>query len=278
MGDEVIKEPQVPGSEPGAGQVPASPPGAGAVAGESPTPDLTKPPPFDSDPRWKSARSTEKAVNDLLEKTGMESLDQLDEFLTSSQEIREKLVEQEVDEVLADSQELRKVHAFWAEQEEKNKRISEQPEETISRLEREKVEERNKRLSIEESDQAIKQAEKAIKDYTSTVDGIIDSEAKDLGPAVRTFLGKYLGINNAFNDVDITDKVAVRKMAKDGVKDFRDGLVQAVLKDYKAGKLKLIDVSPAEHIAPDIREKGPGNLKEARGLFMESLQGMFKRT
>jgi len=277
MGDEGIKEPQVAGSEPVAGQVPASPPGADAKVGEPSTPDLTKPPPFDADPRWKSARTTEKAVNELLEKTGMESLEDLGELLTSSKEIREKLGDLEVDELIERSQELQKVHAFWAEQEEKSKRLDEQPEETIARLEREKIEERRKFRAKEEADDAVIEAEKAIKNYSSTIDTVLETEAKDLSPAVKTFLGKYLGVNNPFNDVDITDKVAIRKMAKDGVKDFRDGLLQAVLKDYKAGKLKLIDVSPAEHIAPHIAEKGPGNLKEARGLFMESLKGILKR-
>jgi len=275
MGDEIIKEPLDPGSVPGTpGQDPGSPPGdQSADGGVSLTPDLTKPPPFDSDPRWKSARTTEKAVNELLEKTGIDSLDHLDEFLTSSKEIREKLGDTEVDELLEHSQELQKIHAYWAEVEEKKQRASEEPEETIARLEKEKNLERQKLTAREEADKAVKEAQKAVEAYTSAVDMVLDGEAKEFTPALKQYLRKALGVDNPYNDVDITDKIAVRKLAKDGVKEFQ-GLVQTILKDYKAGKLKLIDISPAEHISPIIPEEGPKNLKQSRALFLESMKAI----
>lgn len=84
-----------------------------------------------------------------------------------------------------------------------------------------------------------------------------------------------MGVDNPINEVDITDKAAVRRLTKAGTKEI-NAFAQVIIKDYLDGKIKIPKVTP---IVPDggddaAKAKEPKNLKEAKAIMMKSAQAM----
>ena len=211
--EEVIDDGQDP--EEG-GKEPDSPAGEGAKEDESPASteegegdkeDKEKPPPYDQDPKWKAARQSEKQLNDLLEKHGFDSLEDLHEQLEEATSIKEVIGQKDLNEILEKAQRLEKYEEYWAEQEERRLQEEETPEETAERWKRKYdalKDEMGTKLTTLEQEQELRNQ---LQSYSNMITGEI--KKVDIPKEYRPFLSKYLGVDNPFNEIDFTNKAEV---------------------------------------------------------------------
>jgi len=278
MADEDLnKGTAAPGSEPGKidGKQPGAEPGKGQP-GASPTPDEHgilkdkdgKPLPWDQQPKWKSARETEKKVQGIMEANGFESFDDLVEHIQLGKTLKGKVGDVDaLEKTLAKAATLEKYEKYWAEQKEKQLRETETPEERADRLERELKEVKGKQDADKKAKEAETAAQKAIKEYDAEVTTLLSELPKDQ----KAFLSEFLGVGNPINDIDITDKKAVKKVVADGRKKL-EAFQQATIKAYLAGKLEIPDIGTSgggAKPAPGAQENKNFKLRDARKELLE---------
>jgi len=229
-----------------------------------------KPLPFDQHPKWKSARMAEKKLQQILEANDLSDIDDLVELVNSGKIVKGKLGDLELlDEIIEKALTLEKYEAYWNEQENLKRKQGENPEDTIKRLEQELKEKDRKVKQIEESDEEIKQAKEAIKFYETEVSdllGNVDNISKDQMP----FLKEFLGIDNLSNEIDITDRRAIKGLVAGGIRKF-EALKQQIIKDYRDGKETIPKIGSAGTGAEP--EKPKIMLKDARKALREAFGG-----
>lgn len=212
-----------------------------------------KPAPYDQDPKWKAARAAEKKMNDILEKHGLSSADDLDDALASGLTISELLgardantLVEAIKQLQKDAAYLKDVKAYWKEQEELKKREDMTPEQ--------RAEDAEKKLKEFQKDQADKKAKSdeetqlknAIGEYSTQVEKAVESAGLSGDEAEMAKL--FLGVDNPFNEVDITDRKAVRETTRsltDKFSKFVASVKQKAIDDYAKGKSDLTP-SPAK--------------------------------
>lgn len=245
----------LPGAEPGTDAKPAS--------------SSDENVPFDKDPRWKSARLAEKKLQDLLKANDLDDPDDLADLVSSGKLVKGKLSDLNVlDDLIEKAGKLEKYEAYWKSQEEANRKLSETPEETIQRLEAQ--------LKKRDAEAAKKNAEKAhIENLQAAVTGY-ESEVKsligevDLPKEQKAFMAEFFGVGNQCNEIDITDKKAVRKLIAEGIKK-KEAYDQSVIKAYIESKQGIPKMQSAA--ASSVDEKKPKiMLKDARKIFKEAMQ------
>ena len=263
----------IPGADPGTGGNPSDSPtdDKGQKASDTPTDeqdlgDDGKPLPFDQNPKWKSARQAEKTLNKLLEDNDVESIDDLVELVQSGRKVVGKVDPDSLDEIIDKASTLDRYNEHWNRERELEAEENEDPDERSERLRRENEQlkrERAMRKAAEDNKRALETFEGQIKSGVS--------EALPDAPAGQvSFIEEFLTIGNPAVDVDITNKVAVNKAIRDGIKKV-EKFKQQIIKDYLAGKEKIIDVKPVD--AGGITQPGEvKTLKDARKAFL----GMFK--
>lgn len=225
--------------------------------------DKSKPLPYDQDPKWKAARAAEAKMEAILEKHGLDSIDELDDLIDGGASISEilgvrdaKTLTEKIQQLTKDAEYLKEVKAYWAEQEAQRKRDELTPEERADMSEKQLKEYKDEQAAkarAAEEQLAIKQA---ISNYTEQVDKTIEAAGFDGEEAKIAKL--FLGVDNPFNEVDITDKKAVREMAKNNAsrfKTFLDSVRQQAVDDYAKGKSKIVPITPAATPAKETVEK-----------------------
>jgi hypothetical protein len=221
--------------------------------------------------------STKIDVEEILDEFGLDSPADLKEFMGTLNEMRGKIGDHDLDTLLENTKKLNQYQAEWQRQSEEKQKEKETPEETIARLEKEKNQALKQNKTQADKRKAAKSAEAALDDFTDTVNTVIDG-AKDLPKAYRPMLRKFMGIDNPINEVDITDKAALRRLTKSGIKEMT-AFAQQVIKDYRAGKTKIPNVDP---IVPagdtDAKGKEPKNLKEAKAIMMQSARAFAQKS
>lgn len=265
----------IPGSEPGTGGKGSDTPTdttEGKEASGAPSPDEAelddngKPLPFDQHPKWKAARQAEKSLQKLMADNDVEDLDDLIDLVQSGKKVIGKIDPDGLDEIIDKASTLARYEEYWDRQKEEERMAEEEPEETAARLAKENAAlkaERNRQKAIEEN-------QKALRNYDTAVLTGIKEALPTLPPDQGKFLAEFMGVGNPALDVEITNKAAVTKVVRDGVKKF-EKLKQQIIKDYLAGKDRIVDV-------PRIESGGvPGSgeiktLKDARKTFLS----MFK--
>ena len=213
--------------------------------------DKTKPQPYDQDPKWKAARAAQAKMESILEKHGLDSFEDLDDLIASGSSISEilgardaKTLTSTITQLKKDAEYLKEVKAYWAEQESQKQKDELTPEQRADMSEA--------KLKAYEKDQADKKAkaaeEQSIKDslksYTEQVEKAIESSGFEGEDAAMAKL--FLGVDNPFNEVDITDKKAVKEMAKVNsakLKTFLDNVRQKAVDEYSKGKSKIVPIS-----------------------------------
>lgn len=213
---------------------------------------VDKPPPYDQDPKWKAARAAQKSLDDVLKANEFESIEDLKAAVDSGKTLQELLGDRDANQLIKDAAELKEIKAYWLEQEAVKKEEEEEPADTVERLKREK-----KELELQYSQKDAK--EKEAKEIQATVDRFgktVKKAVEDAG-----FEGEsaeiaelFLGSNNPFNEVDITDPKAVKEMAKSGAEKlqrFIANVKQQAVDDYAKGKSDLIPITPSDAPAPD---------------------------
>ena len=230
----------------------------------------------EGDEKFKVAVEAQGNLNGLLEDYGFDSLEDLQEGLKSSVDLKSKIGEKDLDQILKDSNTLERYEEYWSSQKEKEKRSDEEPDDTIGRLEKEIKDLKISKADEDKSNRQMEDSVKAIESFDSEVTALMDK--KEIPENQREILFEFLGVSNPANEIDITNKVAIRKMAKDGIKKF-DEFVSSIQKqsveDYRAGKLKIPDISSTETEAPEIGKTEIKTLKDARKGLLENLTKHF---
>lgn len=218
-------------------------------------------------------------VEEILDEYGLDSPEELKDFLASLNEMKGKIGDNDLDTLLENTKTLNQYQENWKAREEEKRRENETPEQTIARLEKEKQDLKTKHLTQAERIKKAKEAEQALDDFTDTVSQVIKS-TKSLPKEYRPFAAKFLGIDNPINEVDITDKAAVRRLTKAAVEKDISDFEQTIIKRYLAGKVKVPNVTPTEPTpgaTSEMDARNPKNLSEAKKIMMQSVGAFVKK-
>jgi hypothetical protein len=230
----------------------------------------------DADVKDDKISSDDFSVAELCEDFGLDSPADLKEFVSNLNDMRGKIGDNDLDTLIENTKTLQKYQAEWQRQEEEKRREKETPEETIARLEKEKQQAITQNKTQTEKRKAQEAAKRAYHEFEETVDSVI-TNSKELPKAYRPMLRKFMGIDNPVTEVDITDKAALRRLTKNGVKEM-NAFAQKIIKDYRDGKIKIPNVTPAEPAGGDSAQgKEPKNLKEAKAMMMRSASAYERR-
>ena len=228
-----------------------------------------KPLPWSEQPKWKSARAAEKKLNDLLKANDLDDPDDLLDLVQRGKTVKGKLADlNQLDTLIEKSNKLDKYEAYWRDQEEKKRRETEDPDQTIARLEHalrnKSVAEQNREAQRQQSENA----KQAIQSYEREVSGLV----KDLEVPKdqQSFVLEFFGVGNPANDVDITDRKAIKKLISDGIKK-KESYDQAVIAAYLKGKEGIPKIGSAAG-ATATETKPKIYLKDARKIFLETMQ------
>ena len=225
-----------------------------------------------------SGKETDGEINvqDILDEYGLDSPDQLKDWLSNFKDLQGKIGNKDFDEILEGFNTLQTFQAKWAEEEREKLKDKETPEETIARLEKENEDLHSKRRKDRESRKAAEAAKQAINAFNTTVTSAIEGD-KTLPAAWRPFVAEFMGVNNPVNEVDIEDKASVRRLTKEGVKKMNQ-FAQLVIKEYRDGKVKVPKVSNSD--TPPSKAAQPKkvkNLNDSRRLAHEAFEGIFNK-
>lgn len=270
MPDEV-KNTEQAGAEPAnKGKEPESPTGKEAEASKEEKSDSSPEEklPFDQHPKWKEARTAAKKLSDLLKANDLEDPDDLVELVQKGKAVKGKLQDlNQLDKLIERDRLLSQYEEYWSVEKEKKRREEETPEDTIARLEG-KLKEKEKHERQKESEKAqAEEARRAIQSYDREVKELVSE--LELPKEQAEFFNQFLGVGNPFNDIDITDKKAVKKLVADAVKK-KEAYDQAIIAAYLKGKKDIPHVSSTSDGAP---EKKPEKItmRNAKSIFTESL-------
>lgn len=220
--------------------------------------------PFDQHPKWKSARLAEKKVQEILKANDLTDIDDLVDLVESGKKVKGKISDvDQIDSLMKKAETLDRYEQYWREQDEKQKRSGEQPDETIARLEKQLKEKEAKEREIQTAEQtktAITNYYREVKDQIREIEGHSKAE--------REFLAEFCGVDNLSMEIDITDRKAVKRMVADGARKMK-ALQQAIIKDYLDGKTSIPKVSPTDTSIAD-KPNTIRTLKEARRVATET--------
>ncbi len=224
------------------------------------------------DEKTQAALKAQGELSSLLEDHGFDSVEDLVEAMQDGGKLKEGLGDLDLDEIKEKAQEMDRTRAYWAEEKAKQTKDDEEDEDKIARLEKEVQGIKSAKQDEEDRKRGIQENQNALDGFAEEVTSFIKKQ-EDYPEEYRSFTELLLGVNNPANEIDITNKVATRKMCKDGVKSIRD-FEQAVIKRYRDGKIKVPSITKTE--AP---EPNPGkdvkNLKDARKVMTETLGKLF---
>ena len=218
---------------------------------------------YEKDPKYKAATQTKEFLDEVMEDYGLESPEDLRTFIDNLSQMKGKIADKDLDELLEKPNTLDKYQAYWADQEESKRREEEEPDETISRLEKQLKEERTRQDREEQTQKEKKQAEKAVQEYNSEIRSFLNKQ-DNIPKEYIPFVSKFMGVDNPSNEVDLDNKSEIRKMSKQLLKDF-EAFEQSVIKRYRDGKIEIPKVTSTDQAEPG-RDGKPTykNLKESK--------------
>ena len=246
---------------------------AGAKAAADAAADKDKPP-FDQDPRWKSAREAEKKLQSLQNALGVDSVEELLELADLGSKLREEGVDdKKIKEALAAQKEYARVQAYWAEQEEKERLLSETPDEKERRLDAKERKLKEKEQEDERRRKQSEEGEKDAKNYDAEVTRLVTSD-QSIPENERNFYAFFLGVNNPSSNINIASKEAIKGAYSEAIKvlkDFKD----VILENAAKGKGAIPRV-PGSAVPGDLPPPKIKTLAEARKTMTERLANIWK--
>lgn len=244
------------------------------LGAKTPLAEGEKPPPFDQDPRWKSAREAEKNLQSLQTALGVESVEELLELADLGSKLREEGIDdKKIKGALEAQKEYDRVKAYWAEQEEGQRRLAETPDEKERRLDEKERRTRDKEHEEERRRKHLEEGEKVAKSYDSEVTRLVNADA-NIPENERNFYTFFLGVNNPSSNINISSKEAIKGAYSEAIKvlkDFKD----VILENAAKGKGAIPRI-PGSVIAGDLPPPKIKNLEEARKTMTERLANLFK--
>ena len=232
--------------------------------------------PWSKDPRFREdneAYKLGKSVKGLLEANGLEDIEELKDLVQSGSKVKGKQVDLDnIDSILEKAKKADQWEKYWRDQRELQQRGMETPEQTIARLtqqhqEREKQEEWKRHAEKEKIE-----SQRAIQAYENEV--VSQLESIDTSPEAREILAWALGKGNECNEINITDRRAVKKLVSDGHKKFETfvkTVKEQAIKDYIKGKEEIPKVPSASGTVATTKPEPPKGLKGLRSAFLESM-------
>lgn len=206
-------------------------------------------------------------IETILEEHGYDNLDEMVQELSASKELQDQVGNRDIKKLLKAQEELDRIHTYWAEKEAEEREKNEMPDETIERLKKEKKELQKKFQKELSARDAEEESAKIIKTYNSEVNNTITKEK--LSENEKEFVSKFFGVGNPFNEVDISNKAAVRRMVNDGLKEYKK-FKEAIIDDYLKSKGKNPPMSKTDKTsAPS--SGGIKSLKDAHKAFREAM-------
>jgi hypothetical protein len=224
--------------------------------------------PFDQHPKWKSARQTEKRVQEILADNEYGSLEDLLEDLRSSKSLREQVGNKDINDLLKAEQFKREYETWRAEQEIFKERPDELPEERAARLEQELRNERKSKQSEEAERTEAQKVERGWEKYNLSVDKYVDDQSLD---ADKNFVKFILDRDSDLNNVDVLDPRTTSSALKNFSKALEDYKV-AIIKEYRDGKLKTPKITPVQEPSTALKDNTPKTLKEAHALVNDLIK------
>jgi hypothetical protein len=229
--------------------------------------DKGKPLPWDKQPKWKAARQAEKKLEALLKANGIEDPDELEDLVARGKVVKGKLRDlNDLDKIIEDAEEIRRYRPVWADQEERKRRETEDPEHTIARLEHalktKSVKEQQKEMERLQAENA----RKAIEGYDNEVKSLI--REMEMPKDQQGFILEFMGVGNPANDIDITDRKAIKRLVSEAQKK-KEAYDQAVIKAYLAKKDDIPKVGSSS-AGVDI-EPPKITMKNAKSVFRDNI-------
>ena len=247
------------------GQVPDSPTDKKDATADSSTEEKL---PFDQHPKWKAARQAEKKLQELLKANDVDDPDELLELAKSGKTVKGKLSDlNQIDDIIEKAKRLDSYEVVWKQQEEERRRGAETPEQTIARLEKALKNKTAEQLHKESTQKAQAEAQQALKSYDREVQSLV--KEMDIPKEQQSFVNEFFGVGNPFNEIDITDKKAIKRLVADGIKK-KEAYDQAIIQAYINGKNGTPKVGSTAPAAPS-GEKPKVYLKDARKTLLEVL-------
>lgn len=220
-----------------------------------------KPLPYDQDPKWKAARAAEKQLNELLDEHGLLDVEELKDALKSGKSLKEVLGDRDAQKLLEDSKRLAEINKHWDSEKAAKEREGMTPEEYIAKLEQENTNLRTSSDDFRSSVEEREHSKQVIEAYKQNVSRVVDAVEDAVPETERELLNLVLGVDNPANMIDVEDRVAVRKMAKEGVTKFQtlvQKIKQQAIDEYAAGKSKLnIDTSKGSANVDNVGQPKP---------------------
>jgi len=206
-------------------------------------------------------------LQQILDDNGYDSLDDLKEDLSSGRELKDIIGPRDAKKVVESADTLERYNRAWAEQDAKAKEESETPDETVARLKRENQELRRAKDGENERAQEIRNQERVLKEFNSTVDDIVNAD-NDLGEDGRILVKLLLGVDNPSGEIEPGNKKAVKDTSKamiGKVKGFVSKVQQDAINKYAKGKLKITPITKSDTDTTNV-SASPRSLK---GLSVE---------
>jgi hypothetical protein len=191
---------------------------------------------------------TPAQIEGILEKYGLDSADALEDFIGGLTTLKEKIGANDVEELLQNRNELKKIQAEMARAEEAKRRETETPEETIQRLETQLIQQQELRRQDELRKQQAAEDAKLIASFNGYVSKSVDSLG-GYSKAENKFLKKYLGVNNPIHDIELTDSAGIKKLITTAAKDF-DALKKAIIEDFQKNGSKEAGGRSVDNLPP----------------------------
>lgn len=228
--------------------------------------------PWHKDPRFKDDLKLLKIAKGLVEANGLEDFDDLVDLVKSGKKVHGKIKDSDdVDEIIKRAEENKLHHQYWEQQKEFQQRGQETPEQTIARLQRERDEERNTRAQRELAEQEKNETKRAIAFYEGEIQSQLES-AEDLSSVEREIVAWSLGIGNECNEIQLTDKKAIKRIVNDGHKKITNWVKQIkeqAIKEYREGKTSIPSVPSTDGSAATTKLEPPKGFKGMRQALNE---------
>jgi len=243
----------------------------GTVDAKPKTPDTKEE--IDAD-KYAEMVKAQESFGAILEKHGFDSLEELQEAVDSGESLRQLIGNRDANQMVEDVELFDRYKAHWEKEKEQRLREEEEPDDTISRLEKELNATKKAEFERKNKSKAVLEAEAAIRFFDNTVTSEIDKSS--MPKEYAQYLSTYLGVDSPATNVDVSKKTEIRKHARQGIEDFK-AFEQAVIKNYLNGKGEVTKVPPADTTKAPV-EKEPENKEGLEGLRARFLEKMNIRT
>ena len=190
-----------------------------------------------------AAKEDTKAIMKVLEDFEIETPEQLKDFMSDMANLEDQIGDNDLEELKQNSSLLKKYQKLWAEEEEKKLEADETPEETIARHKKQNADLKARMKAERDAKNEEVESTALLNTFGKLVNKAV-AKHESVPEQYRPFLAEFLGVDNPINEIDLADKAAINKITASAVKKLQK-FQQLVIKDYKAGKTTVPDITPS---------------------------------